>query len=186
MHFRAEKFYSRLVLMVCLALSWPMSTAAQQILPDYTARAGMLSIGYDPERPDFEMFHVDYTVNGADPATRPVTFLVNGGPGGATIFLHIAAIRPMTIATAGDGSFPPVPAHLEQNPATWLPFTDRVLIDPVGTGYSRMLPGPDGQPGDPTPYYAVDADMHSLAWFIRQWLTENNRWMSPRALVGES
>jgi carboxypeptidase C (cathepsin A) len=111
---------------------------------------------------------------------------VNGGPGGASIFLHIAAVGPLTIATAGDGTFPPVPARLEPNPDSWIDFTDLVFIDPVGTGYSRMLPGPDGEPGDPRTYYAVDSDMHSIAWFIRQWLTANDRWGSPKALAGES
>ena len=82
----------------------------------------MLAIGENPERPDLEFFHVDYVQDSADPATRPVTFLVNGGPGGASIFLHIAAIGPLTIATAGDGSFPAVPARLEKNPDSWIDF----------------------------------------------------------------
>ena len=158
---------------------------ADAALP-YATQAGLLKVGADPERPEIEMFHVDYLKKDADPARRPVTFLVNGGPGGASIFLHIAAIGPLTIATAGDGSFPPVPARLEPNPDSWIDFTDLVFIDPVGTGYSRMLPGPDGAPGDPKPFYAVDRDMESIAWFIRQWLTENNRWGSPKALAGES
>jgi carboxypeptidase C (cathepsin A) len=129
---------------------------------------------------------VDYIKDGSAPGTRPVTFLVNGGPGGASIFLHIAAVGPLTIASPGDGTFPAVPAKLEPNPDSWIEFTDLVFIDPVGTGYSRMLPGPDGKPGDPKKYYAVDSDMHSIAWFIRQWLTANNRWGSPKALAGES
>lgn len=167
------------------ALIWvAVAAAAQEV--KWTASAGMIAIGEDPERPDAEMFHVDYIMDGADPATRPVTFLVNGGPGGASIFLHIAAVGPLTIATPGDGSFPAVPARLEKNPDSWIDFTDLVFIDPVGTGYSRMLPGPDGKPGDPAKYYAVDSDMHSIAWFIRQWLTANNRWGSPKALAGES
>jgi carboxypeptidase C (cathepsin A) len=168
-----------------LAPRWSMAQQAAAPL-DYAASAAFLNVGQDPERPDIEMFHVDYILNGTDPATRAVTFLVNGGPGAATIFLHIAAIGPKTVATAGDGSFPPVPAHLQDNPDTWLPFTDLVFIDSVGTGYSRMLPLPDGSAGDPTPYWAVDADMHSIAWFIRQWLTVNGRWSSPKSLVGES
>lgn len=158
---------------------------AQELAP-YTVKAAMMPVGEDPERPDAELFHVDYTQDGADPATRPVTFLVNGGPGGASIFLHIAAIGPLTIASPGDGTFPSVPAKLERNPDGWIDFTDLVFIDPVGTGYSRMLPGPDGQPGDPAKYYAVDSDMNTIAWFIRQWLTENDRWGSPKALAGES
>ena len=172
-------------LFVVLGLLWSGWAVAQDSKP-YSASAGMLAIGADPERPDLEFFHVDYIMDGADPATRPVTFLVNGGPGGASIFLHIAAIGPLTIATAGDGTFPKVPAKLAANPDSWIDFTDLVFIDPVGTGYSRMLPGPDGAAADPKPYYAVDSDMHSIAWFIRQWLTVHDRWGSPKALAGES
>lgn len=173
-----------LSLALMLALLWSHAALAQET--PYETHAGMLAIGADPERPEMEFFHVDYLQKGADPAKRPVSFLVNGGPGGASIFLHIAAIGPLTIATAGDGSFPPVPAKLTTNPDSWIDFTDLVFIDPVGTGYSRMLPGPDGTPGDPKKYYAVDSDLDSIAWFIRQWLTENDRWGSPKALVGES
>lgn len=177
------------LLMLSLALAaWlALSTGAlAQTLPDYGVSAGMLNIGQDPERPDAEIFHVAYTAKGADPATRPVTFVFNGGPGAASIYLHLAAIGPKTIVTAGDGSFPAVPARLEDNPDSWLAFTDLVFIDPVGTGYSRMLPGPDGKPGDPKPYYAVDSDVNAIAGFIRQWLTVNQRWSSPKAMAGES
>jgi carboxypeptidase C (cathepsin A) len=73
--------------------------------------------------------------------------------------------------TAGDGSFPAVPARLEENLDSWITFTDLVFIDPVGTGHSRMLPGPDGKPGDPKPYYAVASDVDAIAGFIRQWRT---------------
>lgn len=163
----------------------PMTAVAQK-LPDYNASAGMLNIGQDPERPDAEIFHVAYTLKGANPATRPVTFVFNGGPGAASIYLHLAAIGPKAIVTAGDGSFPPVPARLEENPDSWIRFTDLVFIDPVGTGYSRMLPGPDGKPGDPKPYYSVAADVDAIAGFIRQWLTANKRWSSPKAIAGES
>jgi len=163
----------------------PLRAAAQK-LPPYTAAAGMLAIGKDPERPDAEIFHVAYTLKGADPAKRPVTFAFNGGPGAASIYLHLSAIGPKTVATAGDGSFPAVPARLEENPDSWIRFTDLVFIDPVDTGYSRMLPGPDGTPGDPKPYHGVAGDLDAIAVFIRQWLTVNNRWGSPKAIAGES
>jgi carboxypeptidase C (cathepsin A) len=178
---------SALVLALVLAMlaGWSSAPSAQD-LPAYTAKAAMLNIGADPERPEAEIFHIAYTLDGADPATRPVTFLWNGGPGGASIFLHIAAIGPMTIATAGDGTFPPVPARLETNPDSWITFTDLVFIDPVGTGYSRTLPGPDGALIDPTPFYTTMGDLDSIAQFIRQWLTVNNRWGSPKAIAGES
>jgi len=160
--------------------------AQAQALPAYTASAGMLAIGKDPERPDAEIFHVAYILNGADTTKRPVTFVFNGGPGAASIYLHLSAIGPRTIATAGDGSFPAVPARLQDNPDSWIRFTDLVFIDPVGTGYSRMLPGPDGKPLDPTPYYGVVGDLDAIAGFIRQWLTVNKRWGSPKAIAGES
>ncbi len=152
----------------------------------YTAKAGMLAIGKDTDRTDAEIFHVAYTIDGADPSTRPVTFIFNGGPGAASIYLHLSAIGPKTIVTAGDGSFPAVPARLQDNPDSWIGFTDLVFIDPVGTGYSRMLPGPDGKTLEGTPYFNVAGDLDALAMFISQWLTVNNRWSSPKAIAGES
>jgi carboxypeptidase C (cathepsin A) len=155
-------------------------------IPAYTAKAGMLNIGQDPARPDAEIFHIAYTAKGADPAKRPVTFVFNGGPGAASIYLHMSAIGPKVLASAGDGSFPSAPARLTDNPDSWLRFTDLVFIDPVGAGYSRMLPGPDGKPGDPKAYYEVVGDADAFAMFIRNWLTANNRWSSPKAIAGES
>lgn len=100
------------------------SGAVAQKLPGCKATAGMLKIGKDPERPDAEIFHVAYTLKGADPANRPVTFVFNGGPGAASIYLHIPAIGPKTIVTAGDGSFAAVPARLEDNPdCASVPYT---------------------------------------------------------------
>lgn len=171
--------------LILLTGAAPQSKAAGP-LPDYDAKAGMLQIGIDPERPDAEIFHMDYVMKGGDPSTRPVTFVFNGGPGGSSIFLHISALGPKTIKTSGDGTFPAVPARLEDNPESWITFTDLVFIDPVDTGYSRMLTGADGKPGDPKPYYNTRADVNSMAIFIRKWLTVNNRWSSPKAIAGES
>jgi carboxypeptidase C (cathepsin A) len=174
-----------LALGLAVMFASPLQAVAEG-LPAYDAKAGMLPIGADPERPDAEIFHVSYTLKDADPATRPVTFVFNGGPGAASIYLHLSAIGPKTIVTAGDGSFPAVPARVEDNPDSWIGFTDLVFIDPVGTGYSRMLPGPDGALRDPTPYYNVEGDLDAIAIFMRQWLTANKRWASPKAIAGES
>lgn len=179
----------RLFLLLALGLGAALAASAgahAQQLPAYDATAGLLSIGKDPERPDAEIFHMDYILKGGDPQTRPVTFVFNGGPGAASIYLHLSAIGPMTIASPGDGSFPAVPARLEVNPDSWIGFTDLVFIDPVGTGYSRMLPNADGVPRDPKPYYGVEADLDAIAGFMRQWLTVNKRWSSPKAIAGES
>ena len=163
-----------------------LSVSHAQPLPAYNASAGMMPIGKDPERPDAEIFHIAYTLKGADISKRPVTFIFNGGPGASSIYLHLAAIGPKTIATAGDGSFPSVPARLQENPDSWIRFTDLVFIDPVGTGYSRMLPGADGKLQDPAPYQGVVGDLDAISVFIRQWLTANKRWGSPKAIAGES
>ncbi len=164
----SPKFMIASLLTVIALLCLPLAAAAKD-LPAYTSTAGMLPVGADPERPDAEFFHIAYIAKDADPKTRPVTFVFNGGPGAASIFLHLAAIGPKTIATAGDGSFPSVPARLETNPDSWIAFTDLVFIDPMGTGYSRMLPGPDGAPRDPAPYYGTDNDLQSIARFISIW-----------------
>ncbi len=174
-----------LLLGLVTSLALPLAAIAEK-LPDYNSSAGMLNIGKDPERPDAEIFHIAYTLKDADPATRPVTFAFNGGPGASSIYLHISAIGPKTIVTNGDGSFPATPARLEENPDSWIRFTDLVFIDPVGSGYSRMLPGADGKPGDPRSYYGVASDVDAIAGFIRQWLTLNKRWASPKAVAGES
>lgn len=186
MMFRISRRHLMAIAVGLAALAGQALPSLAQPLPAYMAKAGMLPIGTDPERPDAEIFHIVYTLKDADLSKRPVTFVFNGGPGAASIYLHLSAIGPKTIATAGDGSFPAVPARLQDNPDSWIHFTDLVFIDPVGTGYSRMLPGPDGKPGDPAPYFNVAGDLDAIAIFIRQWLTMNNRWGSPKAIAGES
>jgi len=175
-------------LLTAMALSTP--AVAQQGLPGkYSTKVGLMPVGEKPEAPTAELFYTAYTLDNADPRQRPITFCFNGGPGAASVYLHMAAIGPMTIEMRRDGSLPPVPARLAPNPHTWLHFTDLVFIDPVQTGYSRALPGAKdakGSLGDPTPYFEAEADLHSIAQFIRRYLHENNRWLSPKAIAGES
>ena len=92
----------------------------------------------------------------------------------------------MTVEMRPDGSLPAAPARLAENPHTWLHFTDLVFIDPVQTGYSRALPNAKGEPGNPTPYFEAEADLRSIAQFIRRYLDEHKRWASPKAIAGES
>jgi carboxypeptidase C (cathepsin A) len=155
-------------------------------LGKYSTQAGLMPVGENPEAPKAELFYTAYTLDGADPTRRPITFCFNGGPGAASVYLHMAAISPMTVAVRPDGALPAVPARLEPNPHTWLHFTDLVFIDPVQTGYSRALPGPKGEPGDPAPFFEAEADLHSIAQFIRRYLDQHNRWLSPKAIAGES
>lgn len=162
------------------------ASAQQATLGKYSTKAALMPIGANPEIPTAELFYIAYTMDGADPARRPITFCFNGGPGASSVYLHMAAIGPMTVELRPDGSLPSVPAKLVPNPHTWLQFTDLVFIDPVETGYSRALPTAKGTPGDPAPFLEAEADLRSIAQFIRRYLTQYDRWMSPKALAGES
>lgn len=173
--------------MLLAAISFATPLAAQPpALGKYSTKAALMPVGESPEAPTAELFYTAYTLDGADPARRPITFCFNGGPGASSVYLHMAAIGPMKLDVHPDGSLPSVPAKLVPNPHTWLHFTDLVFIDPVQTGYSRVLPAPSGAPGDPGPHFEAEADLRSIAQFIRRYLSQNDRWLSPKAIAGES
>ena len=149
----------------------------------YTASTGLLPIrNQETAETEGQIFYVAYTKDGVtDPATRPVTFLFNGGPGSASVWLHLGAFGPMRVHLNDDGTNPPPPYSFEPNPNTLLDQTDMVFIDPVGTGFSRATTRQNGPK-----FWGLDQDMHSVAEFIRLWLTRNERWASPRFVGGES
>jgi carboxypeptidase C (cathepsin A) len=103
----------------------------------YTATAGRLPIKDPTGKIDAEMFFVAYTLDGADTAKRPVTFSYNGGPGSASIWLHMGALGPRTVVLQPEGWMPEAPYRLHDNQYTPLDATDIVMIDAIGTGYSR-------------------------------------------------
>jgi len=116
-------------------------------------------------------------------SARPVSFVFNGGPGAASVFLHLGALGPRIMQTPESGAVPGPPVHIVDNPATWLGFTDLVFVDPVGTGFSR---GRGKEENPDKPFWDVHADIASLGTVIRLWLTRHERWSSPIFLVGES
>ncbi len=130
-----------------------------------------------------DMFYVAYTLKGtADArARRPITFAFNGGPGSSSVWLHMGALGPRRVVMDEQGNPLPAPHQLEDNPQTWLAWTDLVFIDPVGTGYSRTA-------GDAKreEFHGVAEDVASVAEFIRRWTSEHGRWLSPKFLAGES
>lgn len=128
-------------------------------------------------------FTISYTKDGVvNPETRPITFVFNGGPGSASVFLHFGLVGPKLIDIPSDASDPGGPPYkLRDNPATILRATDLVFIDPVGTGYSRAL----GQKKD-ADFWGFDEDADSVAEFIRTFITRHNRWNSPKYILGES
>ena len=130
-----------------------------------------------------EIAFVAYTLPGADPATRPVTFAVNGGPGAASAYLNIGAIGPWRLPMDPGGPVPSQDVTLVPNAETWLPFTDLVFVDPVGTGFSRLIEADDAKRGR---FLAIEGDVEAMAQVVRRWLVENGRVASPRYFVGES
>lgn len=113
--------------------------------------------------------------------TRPIAFLYNGGPGSATMWLHLGAFGPRRAYTI-DGTFtPPAPYKLVDNSESLLDKTDLVFIDAMGTGYSHAV-----CKGENKDFYGIDEDVEAFAQFIVTYLSRNDRWNSPKFLIGES
>jgi carboxypeptidase C (cathepsin A) len=148
----------------------------------YTAVAGTLPLLNGKGQPAAHVFNVAYTLDNA-PAPRPVTFVLNGGPGAASAFLHLGALGPRGLDFNDKGSAAVEPVALRDNPDTWLPFTDLVFIDPVATGYSRTVAGTDEAE---RAYFGVDKDAEALVDVIRLYLTRAGRPLSPVFIAGES
>ena len=148
----------------------------------YTAAAGFMPIRDESGELLANIFHVAYTLDGVeDPADRPVTFVFNGGPGSASVWLHMGAAGPYRVHMSDEGEALPPPGKLIVNEGTWLGATDLVFIDPVGTGYSRPAKG-----HKQSEFSGIENDARSVAEFIRLWTTQNARWASPKFLAGES
>jgi carboxypeptidase C (cathepsin A) len=146
----------------------------------YTARAGRTVLRDAKDEPAASLFSVDYTLDGATKATRPVAFLWNGGPGSSTLWLHMGSFAPLVVRTDGTGGAR-LPAALVPNDGTLLGTTDLVFVDAPGTGLSRV-----GGKGKPSDFYGVDQDARAFTQFVERWLTAHDRWGSPRFLIGES
>ena len=124
-----------------------------------------------------------YVLQGPERAERPVTFALNGGPGAASAYLHLGVVGPWRLPLDGATISPSAPVALKPNAETWLDFTDLVLIDPVGTGYSRAT---GSQEDVRNRFYTVEGDVESLSNVMLRWLRNNDRLASPKFLVGES
>ena len=147
----------------------------------YTATAGTLLIRDDKDEPTASMFYVAYTQDGADTEHRPVTFLYNGGPGSASIWLHMGSVGPKRVVTADAQPTADAPYQLVDNEYSLLDKTDLVFVDAIGTGYSHAV----GKSQDKD-FWGVDQDGHAFSKFIERYLSKNGRWNSPKYLMGES
>jgi carboxypeptidase C (cathepsin A) len=147
----------------------------------YTATAGRLPIKRGDGKIEAEMFYVAYTLDGQDAAKRPLTFAFNGGPGSASIWLHMGALGPRRVVLQADGFMPPAPYRMEDNPYTLLDKSDLVLIDAIGTGYSRAADSELMKK-----FWGVKGDIEAFSEFVRMYISRNERWASPLFILGES
>ena len=147
----------------------------------YTATAGRLPIKNGEGTNEALMFYVAYTLEGADAATRPLTFAYNGGPGSASIWLHMGALGPRTVVMGPNGFMPQPPFRVHDNPYTPLDKTDLVLVDAIGTGWSRPADAAAARK-----YENPQGDVEAFGEFIRMYISRNERWSSPLYLFGES
>ena len=151
----------------------------------YTATVGNLLISRiahdEMEEPYHSVFYVAYTLDGADSHSRPVTFLYNGGPGSATLWLHMGSVGPVRVVTDSPDATHNAPYRIVPNEYTLLTQSDLVFIDAPGTGFSR----PVGK-GTIKDIAGVDEDLTAFTRFIVRYLTVNHRWNSPKFLFGES
>lgn len=155
----------------------------------YTATAGRIVVrqekhtdgAFDGHEPHAEVFVVAYTLDGAEPGTRPVTIAFNGGPGSSSVWLHLGLFGPRRVLMGDAGALTPPPWGLTDNGESLLAHSDLVFIDPVSTGYSRAVEG-----GKPAEFHGFTGDVETIGEVIRLWVTRNERWGSPKFLAGES
>lgn len=158
----------------------------------YTAHAGRLVLReevyedgvFTGHTAKAEVSLTAYTLDGAataGPGARPVTFAFNGGPGSASVWLHLGLLGPRRVVMGDVGALRPPPYELADNAQTLLAESDLVFIDPVSTGYSRAVKG-----GKTVDYHGYSGDIESIAEVIRLWTSRHERWMSPKFLIGES
>jgi carboxypeptidase C (cathepsin A) len=150
---------------------------------NFAATAGSIRLFDDKGEPQADIAYNSYKLDGADSASRPVTFFFNGGPGASSAWLQLGDAGPWRVSITGEGAVSSATPDLLPNAETWLDFTDLVFIDPVGTGYSRFVAtGDDARKR----FYSIDGDVSAVALVIRRWLEKNDRLQSPKFVTGES
>jgi carboxypeptidase C (cathepsin A) len=148
---------------------------------EYRATTGFLPIKDNGGQVTAKMFYIAYTRSGQNSAKRPLTFSFNGGPGSSSVWMHMGLLGPKRVKLRDDGFALPPPYELVDNTESLLDETDLVFIDPVSTGLSRAT-----KPEEAKKFHGVQEDARSVAEFIRLYLTRNDRWPSPKFLIGES
>jgi carboxypeptidase C (cathepsin A) len=149
---------------------------------NYTATAAQMPIKNTSGETEAHIFYMAYTLdNISDVSKRPLTFCFNGGPGSASMWVHMGGMGPRSPKLMPNGTMPPPPYQIKDNQDTWLGMTDLVFIDPVGTGYSRAKNVEVARRMN-----SVNGDIQSVGEFMRMYVTRNSRELSPLFIAGES
>ena len=149
---------------------------------EYDATVGSIILRDSQEDPTAELYYTAYFRSGVgDVSRRPIMFAYNGGPGSSSFWLHMGVMGPRRVRTPGTEHAGAAPYEIVDNPATLLDVTDIVMIDPVGTGFSRPLGDTEGKE-----FWGLTEDGRSITQFIQRFLSQQGRWNSPKYLLGES
>ena len=148
---------------------------------EYTVTAGTMLMKNAEDKPQALMGFTAYTKKGGDQRKRPIMFAYNGGPGSASLWLHMGVLGPQRAVVEDTGRGSKGPFRRVENAYSIIDETDLVMIDPVGTGFAK--PVGEGKGED---FWGVDQDIKSVSEFIVQYVTEHGRWASPKFILGES
>jgi carboxypeptidase C (cathepsin A) len=152
------------------------------VLKEEAEKSGEKAGEAEGEKPKASVFFIAYTRTDVEnPATRPITFSFNGGPGSSSVWLHLGLLGPRRVLLDDVGNLPPPPYQLTDNAFSLLDVTDLVFVDPVSTGFSRPVPGEKAKE-----FHTFKKDIESVGDFIRLYATRYQRWLSPKFLIGES
>jgi len=152
----------------------------------YTATTGTQPVWDEEGNPTATLFYTYYTRDKVkDRANRPIIFSFNGGPGSASVWMHVAYTGPRILKIDEEG-YPVQPYGFKSNPNSIIDVADIVFINPVNTGYSRMIPNAKGEMPDKKMFFGINADIKYLAEWMNTFVQRNNRWESPKYIIGES
>ena len=152
----------------------------------YTATTGTQPVWNENGDPTATLFYTYYKRNNVkDRASRPLIISFNGGPGSASVWMHIAYTGPRILNIDTEG-YPVQPYGFKSNPNSIIDVADIVFVNPVNTGYSRMIPDKEGKMPDRKLFFGINADIKYLAEWVNTFVSRNNRWESPKYIIGES
>jgi carboxypeptidase C (cathepsin A) len=147
----------------------------------YTVSTGMMALKNDKGKEKAQVFYIAYTAKPKEGEKRPITFSFNGGPGSSSVWMHLAMLAPRRVLMTDDGMSLPPPAKIIDNEYSILDRTDLIFIDPVSTGFSKPVNGTNKKE-----FHGVNQDISSVGEFIRLYVLQNKKWLTPKFLIGES